>query len=167
MIEAMACGTPVIAWDVGSVPEIVDDGVTGFIVRSIEEAVAAVRPDRHADRARDPRSLRAALFGRGDVQPLSRPLRPGRPTRRASAARTLADARRGRPAPQTSMGRYALKHDEEFLVADAHGDITGEGDGLFSNDTRLLSRLRLTVGGATPSLLSSGVSQDNVFFRAN
>src|SRR5204862_2579818 len=39
-----------------------------------------------------------------------------------------------------SMGRYALKYDEEFLVADELGDITGEGDGLFYNDTRLLSR---------------------------
>jgi len=42
MIEAMACGTPVIAWDCGSVPEVMEDGVTGFVVRSIEEAVAAV-----------------------------------------------------------------------------------------------------------------------------
>jgi glycosyltransferase involved in cell wall biosynthesis len=42
MIEAMACGTPVIAWRRGSVPEVVDDGVTGFIVESIEAAVDAV-----------------------------------------------------------------------------------------------------------------------------
>jgi glycosyltransferase involved in cell wall biosynthesis len=42
MIEAMACGTPVIAYDHGSVPEIVEDGLTGFIVRSEDEAVAAV-----------------------------------------------------------------------------------------------------------------------------
>ncbi|WP_395679283.1 glycosyltransferase family 4 protein [Inquilinus sp.] len=42
MIEAMACGTPVIAWDRGSVPEVVDDGETGFIVGSMDEAVAAV-----------------------------------------------------------------------------------------------------------------------------
>jgi len=42
MIEAMACGTPVIAWNRGSVPEIVEDGVTGFIVSSEEEAVAAL-----------------------------------------------------------------------------------------------------------------------------
>ncbi|WER45219.1 glycosyltransferase family 4 protein [Cupriavidus sp. WKF15] len=42
MIEAMACGTPVIAFRCGSVPEIVDDGVTGFVVDSIDEAVAAV-----------------------------------------------------------------------------------------------------------------------------
>jgi glycosyltransferase involved in cell wall biosynthesis len=42
MIEAMACGTPVIAWPLGSVPEVVTDGETGFLVTSIEEAVRAV-----------------------------------------------------------------------------------------------------------------------------
>src|SRR6266511_3663340 len=41
MIEAMACGTPVIAFNRGSVPEIVEDGVTGFIVESESGAVAA------------------------------------------------------------------------------------------------------------------------------
>ena len=65
------------------------------------------------------------------------------------------------------MARYALKYDEEFLVADELGDVTGEGDGLFYNDTRLLSRFNLTVGGKSPSLLSSGLSEDNVYFRAN
>ncbi len=43
MVEAMACGTPVIARRCGSVPEIIDDGITGFIVDSIDEAVEAVR----------------------------------------------------------------------------------------------------------------------------
>lgn len=43
MIEAMACGTPVIAWRNGSVPEIVNDGISGFIVDSLEEAVIAVQ----------------------------------------------------------------------------------------------------------------------------
>jgi len=42
MIEAMAAGTPVIAWRDGSVPEVVDPGVTGFIVESIDQAVEAV-----------------------------------------------------------------------------------------------------------------------------
>ena len=42
LIEAMACGTPVIAWCHGSVPEVVDDGITGYIVDSVDEAVAAV-----------------------------------------------------------------------------------------------------------------------------
>jgi glycosyltransferase involved in cell wall biosynthesis len=41
MIEAMACGTPVIAYRSGSVPEVIDDGVTGFIVEGLEDAVKA------------------------------------------------------------------------------------------------------------------------------
>ncbi len=42
MIEAMACGTPVVAWRRGSVPEIVDHGETGFIVATEDEAVEAL-----------------------------------------------------------------------------------------------------------------------------
>jgi glycosyltransferase involved in cell wall biosynthesis len=42
MIEALACGTPVIAWRSGPVPEVIDDGRTGFLVESVAEAVAAV-----------------------------------------------------------------------------------------------------------------------------
>src|SRR6185369_8004836 len=42
MIEAMACGTPVLAFRCGSVPEIVDDGVTGAIVETMDEAIAAL-----------------------------------------------------------------------------------------------------------------------------
>lgn len=42
MIEAMACGTPVIAYRRGSVPEVMDDGVTGFVVECMDEAVKAV-----------------------------------------------------------------------------------------------------------------------------
>ncbi len=43
MIEAMACGTPVIAYNRGSVAEIVEDGVTGFVVEDEMSAVAAIR----------------------------------------------------------------------------------------------------------------------------
>ena len=42
MIESLACGTPVVAFNRGSVPEIIQNAVTGFIVESIDEAVAAV-----------------------------------------------------------------------------------------------------------------------------
>ena len=52
MIEAMACGTPVIAFRNGSVPEVVDNGVTGFIVDDEDEAAAATRELRGLDRAR-------------------------------------------------------------------------------------------------------------------
>ena len=51
MIEALACGTPVIAWRNGSVPEVIDEGRTGFIVDSVEEAVEAVRRIPEIDRA--------------------------------------------------------------------------------------------------------------------
>ena len=56
VIEAMACGTPVIAINRGSMPELIENGVTGFLVNSVEEAVAAVGRldtiDRAACRAR-------------------------------------------------------------------------------------------------------------------
>jgi glycosyltransferase involved in cell wall biosynthesis len=52
MIEAMACGTPVIAFENGSVPEVLKDAVTGFIVQSEDEALKAVRRLGTLDRAR-------------------------------------------------------------------------------------------------------------------
>lgn len=52
MIEAMSCGTPVIAWRHGSVPEIVDEGVTGFIVDSVDAAVSALPRTAALDRTR-------------------------------------------------------------------------------------------------------------------
>ena len=69
--------------------------------------------------------------------------------------------------PRGPIGLYALKHDDTFLVADALGDVSGEGDGLFRDDTRVLSRWQLGIGGISPSLLGAAVSRDNVFFRAN
>lgn len=52
MIEAMACGTPIIAYRHGSVPEVMEEGRTGFIVNSLEEAVDAVRRVPELSRAR-------------------------------------------------------------------------------------------------------------------
>jgi len=57
MIEAMACGTPVIGWDRGSVPEVIEPGLTGFIVRSEGEALEAIREVGRLDR----RAVRAAF----------------------------------------------------------------------------------------------------------
>lgn len=50
MIEAMACGTPVVAFNQGSIPEVVEDGMTGFVVGSVEEMVEAVRKIGTIDR---------------------------------------------------------------------------------------------------------------------
>jgi glycosyltransferase involved in cell wall biosynthesis len=57
MTEAMACGTPVVAWRNGSVPEVVADGETGFIVSSVQEMAAAV--DRLGEL--DPQLMRARV----------------------------------------------------------------------------------------------------------
>ncbi len=52
MIEAMACGTPVVAFNCGSVPEVIEHGVTGFIVDGVEGAVQAIRRIGEVDRRR-------------------------------------------------------------------------------------------------------------------
>lgn len=51
VVESMACGTPVIAYRRGSMSEVVDPGVTGFLADTIEEAVAAVSRIPEIDRA--------------------------------------------------------------------------------------------------------------------
>jgi glycosyltransferase involved in cell wall biosynthesis len=51
VIEAMACGTPVIAYPKGSMPELIVDGVTGFLVNSFDQAVAAIDRIGEIDRA--------------------------------------------------------------------------------------------------------------------
>jgi glycosyltransferase involved in cell wall biosynthesis len=52
MIESMRCGTPVVAWGRGSVPEVIDDGVTGFVVNDLDAAVRATERACELDRGR-------------------------------------------------------------------------------------------------------------------
>jgi glycosyltransferase involved in cell wall biosynthesis len=52
LIEAMACGTPIIAYRYGAVPEVLEEGVTGFVVEGLEAAVHAVARVAGFDRAR-------------------------------------------------------------------------------------------------------------------
>jgi glycosyltransferase involved in cell wall biosynthesis len=68
VIEAMACGTPVIAWNRGSVPEVIDHGVTGYIVDSEEEALAAVGNIERIDR----RTVRAVFERRFAARTMAR-----------------------------------------------------------------------------------------------
>jgi glycosyltransferase involved in cell wall biosynthesis len=69
MIEAMACGTPVVGYGCGSAPEVIDDGVTGFIVSNEDEAVRAVQAamqlDRREIRRRFDRRFSATAMARG------------------------------------------------------------------------------------------------------
>lgn len=70
-------------------------------------------------------------------------------------------------ANMPSERQFVLKSGNTFAVYDANGDIRGGDDGLFVNDTRVLSELVLTFGGRAPSLLSGSVSSDNAVFTAH
>ena len=80
MIEAMACGTPVLAFNCGSVPEIIEDGLTGMIVNTMEEAIAALPRvlalDRHKIRIRFDERFTAARMARDYVNVYRSLLRP-------------------------------------------------------------------------------------------
>ncbi|WP_434031028.1 glycosyltransferase family 4 protein [[Pseudomonas] boreopolis] len=95
MIEAMACGTPVIAWDHGSVREVVEEGVTGFIVDSEEAAAAAVARAGGLDRAR----IRRRFEQRFGATVMAR--------RYLEAYRRLLDGERGRAG---AAGAWDLRH---------------------------------------------------------
>ena len=64
VIEAMACGTPVIATRRGSMPELIEDGVNGFLVDGIDQAVAAIERVGELDRA----TVRASVAQRFSVE---------------------------------------------------------------------------------------------------
>jgi glycogen debranching enzyme len=70
-------------------------------------------------------------------------------------------------ATAASFTTHVLKDGDSFLVANAYGDIEGDSDGLFHDDTRLLSVSRLRIAGARPEMLSAAVTRDNVFFVAH
>jgi hypothetical protein len=80
MIEAMACGTPVIALRCGSVPEVIDEGITGFIVNDLDEAVKCVETRRQLPPQAPPREVLATLLGRAHVAGLLRRVSPGETT---------------------------------------------------------------------------------------
>ena len=69
--------------------------------------------------------------------------------------------------PRTPTRLFALKDRDTFVVADSSGDILGGADGLFHDDTRILSRYRMLLGATPPTLLSGAMSQDNVLFTAH
>lgn len=86
MIEAMACGTPVIAFPHGSAPEVIEPRINGFLVDTVEEAVAAVHAAPRLDRAR----IRALFERRFSVERMA--------SEYVRAYRTLIG--RGSPLPE-------------------------------------------------------------------
>jgi len=63
VVEEMACGTPVIATRRGSMPELIDDGITGYLVQTVDEAIEAVHVADRLDRDK----IRAVAVDRFDV----------------------------------------------------------------------------------------------------
>ncbi|MBW8888590.1 MAG: glycosyltransferase family 4 protein [Fibrobacteres bacterium] len=96
MIEAMACGTPVIAFRRGSVPEVIDEGVSGFIVENTEAAAGAVAKASGLDRAR----VRAAFEQRFTTERMA-----------AGYLRLYKRLLASRPEPVPQGGPYAREHD--------------------------------------------------------
>ena len=75
VVEAMACGTPVIAFRRGSMPELIEHGVSGFLVDDVEAAVAAAPGGADARPRRDPSPGRGAVRARAHGGRVPRRLR--------------------------------------------------------------------------------------------
>lgn len=79
----------------------------------------------------------------------------------------MADPDLTRPDERGLLPRFTLRDADTFLLADALGDIQGREDGLYSNDTRVLSQFELEVAARRPSLLGTAISQDNILFTSH
>ena len=110
MIEAMASGTPVIAFRRGSVPEVVKDGTSGFIVDTVEEAVKAVRRiaslDRAKVRAEFERHFTAERMAR-DYLDVYQELAFARARRHARRLKSRAATSQGGPSLPSSLNGHA------------------------------------------------------------
>jgi glycosyltransferase involved in cell wall biosynthesis len=146
MTEAMACGTPVIAFRHGSVPEVVEHGVSGFIVGTIEEAVAAVLEVGRLDRL----LVRRAFERRFTVEVMARSY--------LEIYRDLAGSRR---PSVLGKGRGVMSHSaitSPVLVGDGnpHRIRSGSGHALqgpfdgFRRSTSTRAGLRRPSTGASP-----------------
>ncbi|MEX1033572.1 MAG: glycogen debranching N-terminal domain-containing protein [Cellvibrionaceae bacterium] len=182
LIEAMACGTPVVACKRGAIPEIIEHGVTGFVVNDESEIVEALKQvkdlNRHKIRQEFERRFSASVMCDNYLN-LYRQLLDRKPAVAGSSARDNS-AMVIEPADETGSSSsladsesrmpyklFALKHRDTFAVADSFGNILGNGDGMFRDDTRVLSEFRLVVGDRPLALLSATISQDNVFFTTH
>lgn len=129
MIEAIACGTPVIAYRAGSVPEVIHQGVSGFIVDGQEEAVQAVknlaRIDRHVVRARFEERFTSDRMARayvGHYEQLASTV--------PQAAAALRWVRSSRPALGIALVGLALRDAfDTVAVPGASGKPTAQGRG--------------------------------------
>lgn len=121
MIESMACGTPVIAYPKGSVPEIIDDGVTGLIAENVDQAVRAVHRiraghiDRHGVRERFLERFSARRMASDYLKLYERMLRPAPATTDGLVLPPLAP---GRDGPGRVRDGIAGRRDSARTAAD-------------------------------------------------
>ncbi|WP_347555328.1 glycogen debranching N-terminal domain-containing protein [Robbsia sp. KACC 23696] len=100
--------------------------------------------------------------------PSTSPTPPGSgPTGASTTGQGEAPAEKNGPSGTQLGTRFVLKSDDTFIVNDVFGDIGGNEDGLFVDDTRVLSRLHLTIAGELPSLLSGNVNHGNTVFTSH
>jgi len=115
MIESMACGTPVVAFENGSVPEVLEDGVTGFIVRDERQAVEAVGRavalDRDRIRAEFDRRFTARRMAQNYVTVYSRLAKASRRTGAAQAHSLVTCDDAAIPAKRDLAAAAAAPHD--------------------------------------------------------
>ena len=102
MIESLAAGTPVIALRRGSVPEVIEHGVTGFICEDVDEMVEADRSDRRHRPGRV-QAARGALLSRRHVSWLRAGVRVAAPWQRVGAAPPVSS--HGSPVPRALGAR--------------------------------------------------------------
>jgi len=100
MIEAMACGTPVIAFSGGSVPEVIDDGITGYVVKDVNDAIGAVKTIDRLDRG----VVRAVFEKRFAVERMAKDY--------LEIYRNLPDVRRAFIRTPAFANEYSASHDK-------------------------------------------------------
>ena len=169
MIEAMACGTPVIAWRCGSVPEVVEDGAHRLHRRQRGRGGGGGGPPRSARPARGPRTCssaasRAQVMARSYLELYWRLCprhRAAAAAERRRAGTRRADGRRGTRRPTAPARRRGCSRSSTATPSwspTASATSLGDGDGLFHDDTRILSRFRLSCRG-TAAVAARGRGQ--------
>ena len=140
LIEALACGTPIVAFSGGSVPEILEDGVTGFVVQNLE------KPSQRLATLSGSTARRVAHRLSGDSrhpawQPitcdsmssssekLTVTLSPDRRPLMAETVRLDEQFYIVAETERSTMPLRVLKHGDSFAVFDTHGDITQRTSG--------------------------------------
>jgi len=177
MIEAQLCGVPVLALRRGSVPEVVQDGVTGLVGDDPCELIAGARV---ADKLFDRRRIRALARERWSAERMASQylhLYRRRPRSASPPPTPGTRDRRGRSDadPDTGGGAARLRRSDQPARVDRHreaglearqpvrgdrrlGDIFPAGardQGAYFEDTRFLSTLKLAIAGGPPVVLST------------